>query len=144
MDLEQVKNLYIQGFGSLRTLAKEHQIPYKSLCTVAKNEGWATLKKQAKEQTSAYPSGEGVLQTANCLLAKMFTQIMASQRIESGTIKQYTSALKDLRDIMGVLTPAQLEEHLLKLENLRQKNQKSETVDTVTLQVQGGEESWVQ
>ncbi len=142
MDWEQMKNLYVQGTGNCRTLAKEYQIPYGELCAVAKKEGWATLKKQAKKQALAYPSGEGVLQTANCLIAKMLGQIKASERIESGVLKQYTSALKDLRDIVGFQTPAQQEETLLKLENLRQKNQKTDTIGKITVEVQGGEDSW--
>ncbi len=142
MDFEIIKTLYIQGVGNYKALAKRYGISYRKLCAVAKSEGWANLKKQAKKQESAYPSGEGVLETANCLLAKMLAQIKAMERIESGVLKQYTAALKDLRDIVGYQTPAQQEETLLKLEQLRQKNQKTDTIGHITLQVQGGEENW--
>ncbi len=142
MDFELIKTLYIQGAGDYKTLAKRYSVPYRKLLAVAKSEGWASLKKQAKKQVCAYPSGEGVLETANCLLAKMLTQIKASQRIESGVLKQYTAALKDLRDIMGFQTPAQAEETLLKLESLRQKNQKTDTIGHITIQVEGGDRNW--
>ena len=144
MDFETLKTLYVQGAGNCRTLAKEYEIPYRELCAVAKEEGWAALKKQAKKQACAYPSGEGVLETAHCLLAKMLGQIKDAERIESGVLKQYTAALKDLRDILGFIPPSQLEEAQLKLENLRQKNQKTDLVEQIQFQVLGGEDQWVQ
>lgn len=143
MDFEILKTLYLQGSDTYKTLAKKYRVPYRELLATAKAEGWAALKQQAKKQACAYPSGEGVFQTAHCLLAKMLSQIKGSQRIESGVLKQYTAALKDLRDILGVQTPSQQEETLLKLEHLRQKNQKTDTVEQILVTVQGGEDEWV-
>ncbi len=144
MDFETLKTLYLQGSETYKSLAKKYRVPYRELCAVAKEQGWATLKKQAKKQACAYPSGEGVLETARCLLAKMLSQIKGAQRIESGVLKQYTSALKDLRDIVGYVPPSQMEEVQLKLENLRQKNQKTDGVDSITVEIEGGEEHWAQ
>ena len=141
MDFEPIRQQYLQGAGSYRTLADKFGVPYAALCTVAKREGWAKEKRQRQQ---AYPSGEEVFKTARCLLAKMFSQIESAPRIESGACKQYTSALKDLRDIMGCLTLAQQEEFALKLDNLRQKNQKSDTLRQIRLVVEGGEEEWTQ
>ena len=56
MDFETLKTLYVQGAGNCRTLAKEYEIPYRELCAVAKKEGWAALKKQAKKQDIKNPA----------------------------------------------------------------------------------------
>ena len=142
MDFEPIKQQYLQGAGSYRALSKTYGVSYRALCKVAKEQGWASQKRKQQQQNSAYPSGEGVMETARCLLEKMLAQIKDAPRIESGALKQYTSALKDLRDITGCQTPAQWEETALKLENLRQKNQKTDTVQQIRLVVEGGEADW--
>lgn len=86
--------------------------------------------------------GEKVAETADCLLEIMLRQIETAERIESNTLKQYTSALKDLRDIKGIKPPMEREEQVLKLENLKQKNEKTDELQEIRVVVEGGEDSW--
>ncbi len=143
VDAEHLKQEYLQTNVTYRALAKKYHIGYGALCKLAKEQGWATLKKNNSEECAHCNHGNLVSRVADCLLEKMLSQVQTDQRIESGPLKQYTSALKDLRDIKGVKHPYEQEELALKLEQLRQKSEKTGEVEEICLVVQGGDGTWV-
>ncbi|MBR3844330.1 MAG: hypothetical protein IKM39_02355 [Clostridia bacterium] len=156
MDFAQMKNRYIQGGVSYRRIGELFDVPYDLVAKTGRKEGWVALRKEALAQGRNAPEksgqalcpvcnhGQKVALTADCLLDRMLKTIQQAEKIESGAFKQYTSALKDLRDIKGVKHPMELREQQLKLEGLQQKNEKTEEIQEILVTVQGGEDDWLQ
>lgn len=96
---------------SYRSLAKKHSVSLAALVKRAINEKWVELRKQKKnksitkfiEKTSDEESEKlvSINDVANNLLAKINEIIEVSALINSQSIKQLTSALKDIKDIKG-------------------------------------------
>lgn len=104
----------------------------------------STKKKKTQGECPCCNHGEQVTKTADCLLDLMYRQISCAERIESNAFKQYTSALKDLRDIKGIKHPFDREEQSLKLEGLRQKAETGNAPTEIRVVVEGGSEQWQQ
>ena len=94
---------------SYRSLAKKHSISLGALVKRAIAEKWVELRKQKKnksitkfiEKTSDEESEKllSINNVADNLLAKINEIIEVSALINSQSIKQLTSALKDIKDI---------------------------------------------
>lgn len=129
MDWNELKAEYIAGGTSYRKLAEKYGIDRNAVQRVAKREKWCELKSQAiaKAETKmvnaiANDIGKNAVKindVADKLLDKIVDLLEALEVADSQTIKQCTSALKDIKDIKGVRTELDLKEQEARIEKLR-------------------------
>lgn len=111
MDWNVIKAEYIAGGTSYRTLAKKHNVSLTTLQRVAKRENWIGLRGQAERKTetklvesvskSKSKTNIKINEVADKLIRKMDATIDKMDVIDGQTLKHFTSALKDLKDITG-------------------------------------------
>ncbi len=129
MDWNKLKAEYIAGGTSYRKLAKKHGVSFDKLKNVAVKEGWAKLKEQAQDKATtkivnsiskdiAKKSVE-INKVADKLLNKISETIDAMETLNSQSIKNFTSALKDIKDIKGIKSEIDLREQEARIDKIR-------------------------
>ena len=139
MDWNIIKAEYIAGGTSYRTLAKKYNVSLTTLQRVAKRENWIGLREQAERKTetkmvesvskSKSKTNIKINEVADKLIEKMNATIDKLDVIDGQTIKHFTSALKDLKDITGLKSDIDLREQEARISKL-QKEAESEEKDT--------------
>ena len=129
MDWSKLKAEYIAGGTSYRRLAEKYDIPFSNLKRVAIKEKWADLREQARTKADTKlvrevanknaKNTELLIDVANKLLQKLNETIDMMDVIDSQSLKHYTSALKDLKDVKGVKTDIDLREQEARIKKLQ-------------------------
>lgn len=132
-DWKKIKAEYIAGGTTYRALAKKHGVSFTTLQRTAKKEGWITLRRQADDKTTAIMvdkvssknanTGLKINAVADKLLIKLSETIDATEVLDGQTLKQFTSALKDLRDIKGEKSLLDLREQEARIAKLQKDAQ---------------------
>ncbi len=128
-DWKKIKAEYIAGGTTYRALAKKHGVSFTTLQRTAKKEGWITLRRQADDKTTAIMvdkvssknanTGLKINAVADKLLLKLSETIDSTEVLDGQTLKQFTSALKDLRDIKGEKSLLDLREQEARIAKLQ-------------------------
>ena len=129
MDWNKLKAEYIAGGTSYRKLAEKYGIERNALQRVATKEGWANLKSQAKAKAETKmvnsvandiaKNSIKINDVADKLLDKIVHLLDELEIADSQTIKQCTSALKDIKEIKGVKSEIDLKEQNARIDKLR-------------------------
>ena len=140
MDWLKIKTEYIAGGTSYRRLAEKYGVSFSVLRRVAGREGWTALREQVRQETDtkivnsvAQTNAERsikICDVADKLLDKISSTLDKYEVLNSQTIKHFTSALKDIRDIKGIKSEIDLREQEARIEKLR-KETMSEDADSV-------------
>jgi hypothetical protein len=148
IDWDLLKKEYMQGGTSYRKLAKKYDVSFQILQNVAKQEKWTTLLRRAKDETNtklvnsiAKENAKHLLKinkVADKILDKIEITLDSLDVIDSQSIKHFTSALKDIKDIKGIKSEADLAEQEARIDKLR-KDCEDEQKDT-SVEVVMGEE----
>ncbi len=148
MDWNKLKAEYIAGGTSYRKLAEKHGVSFNTLKTIAIKEEWAKLRQQANNDATTKmvntiakdisKKSVKIDDVADKLLDKIVDLLDALEVADSQTIKQCTSALKDIKDIKGLKTPLDIKEQEARIDKLR-KDAMEENKDT-TIEISMGEE----
>ena len=144
MDWEKLKIEYITTKTSYRKLAEKYGVSFNTLKTHAVEEGWNKLKQQAQEKATTKivntvaneiaKNSVKIDKVADKLLDKICDTIDAIELLDSQSIKQLTSALKDIKDIKGIKSDADMREQEARIDKLRRdvvEEQKDTTVTVV-------------
>lgn len=125
-----MKAEYIAGDISYRELAAKYGVPFGTLRKVAAREQWAQKRAQARTKADTIlinkvGAAEGkkasdIIDVADKLLDKI-TELIETAPLESQAIRQLTSALKDLREIKGIKTEADIREQNARIKNLERQ-----------------------
>lgn len=153
MDWNKLKAEYIAGGTSYRKLAEKHGVPFGTLKRVAVRDGWATLRAQADEEattkiletvsTQNADRARKIVDAADKLIDKIIEMVERSQTIDSQSIKHFTSALKDLKEIKGIKSDADMREQEARIENLRRQAEKDNvSAQPIEVVFNAGEEEW--
>ena len=131
MDWKKIKAEYIAGGTSYRKLAEKHGVSFNTLKTVAIRENWTDLRQQAnnKSTTKIVESiVEGNVEhvasihsVADKLLEKISTTLELMDVVDSQSIKHFTSALKDIKDIKGIKSDIDLKEQEARIAKLQKE-----------------------
>ena len=126
IDYSKLKKEYLMGNISYRELAKKHGVPFGTLRKVAAKEQWTQLRTQARTKADtkiieAISDKEAentidLLEVAD-LLAKKVREI-AMTISDPDSIKKLTSAIKDLKDIKGIKSDADMREQEARIRKL--------------------------
>lgn len=128
MDWKRIKTEYIAGGTSYRKLCEKYGVSRTTLQRKAKDEKWLTLRSQAEAKTEskiieavsddAAEKAVDIIGVADKLLGKIESMV-ESMEIDTQSLKQLTSALKDLKDIKGYKSPKDLEEQEARIEKYK-------------------------
>lgn len=129
MDWNKIKAEYIAGGTSYRKLAEKYDTSVAILRRVAEKEKWTKLKAQAKHKADTKivnaiasdisKNAVKINDVADKLLDKIVDLLGALEVADSQTIKQCTSALKDIKEIKGVKSDIDLKEQEARIDKLR-------------------------
>ena len=138
LDWKRIKAEYIAGGTSYRKLAEKYDVSFSTLRKVAAKEQWTELrnKTRAKMDTeiSDTVSKKGakkavnIIDVADKLLCKI-SELMEEMVVDTQSLKQLTSALKDLKEIKGFKTDADMREQEARIRNLEKQAEADEKDD---------------
>lgn len=148
MDWNKIKAEYIAGGTSYRKLAKKYEVSENTLTGIAIREGWYELKKQAQSKSTTKmvnsvasdiaKKSRKINDVADKLLDKISLLLDEFERLDTQAIKHLTSSLKDIKDIKGVKSEADMREQEARIDKLR-KDAMTESVDKEVEVVMGEE-----
>ena len=137
MDWKRIKAEYVAGGTSYRKLAEKYGVSFGTLRKVAAKEKWTDLRNKAvaKADTKIIESvsdkqadkAKKIIDVADKLLDKISSTIDQMDVMDSQSIKHFTSALKDLRDIKGIKSEADLREQEARIAKLQKEAEADDT-----------------
>lgn len=154
IDWKTIKAEYIAGGTSYRKLAEKYGVGYQAICRKSQVEGWISLREQHENKTvtktlekvseKQADIGSKILDVADKLLDKLSATIEMVDVIESQSLKHYTSALKDLKDIKGFKSDADMREQEARIKKLiKDAEANNDTSDKeISVVIEGGDSSW--
>lgn len=144
---KQIKSDYIAGGTSYRKLAEKYGVSFSTLKDIARKEKWTDLRAKAQHKADtkfADMIGEKqavrsakIIDVAEKLLDKISDTIDAMDVIDSQSLKHFTSALKDLKDIKGFKSDIDLREQEARIRNLEKQAQAEETDAEIKVTIEG-------
>ena len=154
MDWKRIKAEYIAGGTSYRKLAEKYGVSRSKLQAVATREKWVDLKSQTQAKTESKlvesisdkesKKATDIVDVADKLLEKISTLIDTVKDTQG--IKHISSALKDIKDIKGFKTDADMREQEARIAKLHKEAEKVDDSDVTEIEVtfNAGEESWTE
>ena len=153
MDWKQIKAEYIAGGTSYRKLSEKYGVPFGTLKRAAARENWTALRKQAEADTNeriietvSMKNAERtakIMDVADKILDKISETIDSLPVIDSQSIKHFTSALKDLKEIKGIKSDADMREQEARIANLRRAVERdSEEAQAIEVVFRAGDTAW--
>ena len=150
MDWKRIKADYIAGGTSYRKLCEKYGVSRTTLQRKAKDENWLALRSQseAKMETRIIDvvseknakKAVDIIDVADKLLAKA-TELM-EMPLTTQSFKQLTSALKDLKEIKGYKTDADIREQEARIKKLEAEVNADNKDTKVTVEIVGDLENW--
>ena len=125
MDWKKIKKEYIAGGISYRKLAEKHGVSFGTLRNVAAKEHWKELRdkvvtKEGTKVVEAVSSRNAKLDKAvDLALEAACKYLTAPGQLRAVDLKDVTTALKNLRDLKGIKSEADMEEQRARIEALR-------------------------
>lgn len=152
VEWQKIKAEYLAGDTSYRKLAKKYGLTLAVLRNVAEREEWVKLKAQAQHKTNtkivnAVSDKEAkkaidIIDVADKLLGKM-AELMDAVPLDTQSMKHLTSALKDLKEIKGYKSEADMQEQMARIRKLQKEAEKEDdTVNEIEVVFKAGEEAW--
>lgn len=147
MDWNVIKAEYIAGGTSYRTLAKKYKVSVTTLTRLAIKEKWVELRQQAESKAEAEmvkkvssaksKTNIKINEVADKLIAKMNETIEMIDVIDGQTLKHFTSALKDLKDITGHKSDLDTKEQEARIAKLVKEAEKEEKDTEIKVSIEG-------
>ena len=152
-DWEKIREEYVSGGGSYRQLAAKYNVSRHVISRRGNKENWALLRgrhlfgAQAPEPISSLyeknsASGKRIMEVADQILEKISDTLQTVTALDGNTLKHFTAALKELRDIKGVKSEGDIREQEIRMENLRKSMEKSTGPTVIEVIFKAGEEEW--
>lgn len=151
-DWKKIKAEYIAGGTSYRKLAEKHGVPRSNIERRAKAEKWTKLRGQAEGKAEAKiiekvskkqaAKADKIVDVADMLLDKI-TELVAVGVTDTQGLKHLTSALKDLKEIKGFKSEADMREQEARIAKLvKEATATDDTTNEISITIEGGESSW--
>lgn len=151
VEWQKIKAQYISGNTSYRKLAEEHGISFNTLKDRAVAEQWYQLRQQNHNKTTTrivkanqdkdVKKAVDIIDVADKLLDKI--EEIAGMVSDPDSIKKLTSAIKDLKDIKGIKSDADMREQEARIEKLRREAEREDdTTDEIEIVNSAGPGEW--
>lgn len=141
---KRIKAEYIAGGTSYRKLCEKYGVSRTTLQRKAKDEGWLGLRSQADAKTEtkiidavsddAAEKAVDIINVADKLLDKI-SAMLDMDVYNPQNIKSLTSALKDLKEIKGFKSEADMREQEARIKKLQKEAQSEETSANVKVTI---------
>ena len=152
MDWKRIKAEYIAGGTSYRKLAEKYKVSFSTLRKVAAKEQWTELRNiaGAKRDTELADSvgkkeakrAVDIIDVADKLLGKI-SDLMDDIPLDTQAMKHLTSALKDLKEIKGIKSEADMREQEARINKLRKDAEREDdTTSEVEVVFSAGPGEW--
>ncbi len=152
-DWKAIKAEYIRGGTSYRKLCDKYGVSFSTLSQKAMREKWTDLLKKANDKADTKfaeivggqqaSRSAKILNVADKLLDKISGTIDAMDVIDSQSLKHFTSALKDLKDIKGIKSDIDLKEQEARIAKLQKEAMAEEKHDNeIKVTIEGGLEEY--
>ena len=151
VDWNAIKAEYIAGGTSYRKLCEKYGVSRTTLQRKAKDENWVELRSQAEAKTESIivksvsrkkaKTADKIIDVADKLLNKIseFVETIPLDMMSSTqALKHLTSALKDLKDIKGFKTDADMREQEARIRNLERQAEAESTDNEIKVVIEGG------
>ena len=135
-DWKKLKKEYVAGGCSYRSLSAKYGVPFGSLRRVAAKEHWTDLRAQAeaKADTDIVEAvgkqngkmGKEIYAAADLLLRKLLEAVEADEAITAQSMRQYTAALRDLKEIKNIRSQGDIDEQSARIAKLRKDAESDE------------------
>ena len=150
MDWKHIKAEYIAGGTSYRKLVEKYNVSLTTLQRVAKRENWIGLREQAEHKTetkivekvSSTKSNTNIKinEVADKLLNKI-AEIIECVDTPVG-IKDISTAIKNIKDIKGCKSDADLREQEARIKKLEKEAEDDKTDNTIEIVIGDGTEDY--
>ena len=151
MDWKRIKAEYIAGGTSYRKLAKKYNVSFTTLTRTAQRENWVALRQQVEDRTTtniidsviedSTDKAVNIIDVADKLLGKISEIIDTAKDTQS--IKHLTSALKDLKEIKGYKSAADMKEQEARIAKLQKDAEREDdTTNEIEIVFNAGPEEW--
>jgi transcriptional regulator with XRE-family HTH domain len=152
VDWKAIKAEYIAGGIGYRKLAEKYGVSFSTLSQVAKREKWTDLRQQTSDKTdtdlvksigkrNAQRSAK-INDLADKLLDKI-GELMSLDVLDGKSIKNISSALKDIREIKGIKSNIDLREQEARIAKLQKEAMAEEKQDNeIKVTIEGGLEDY--
>jgi transposase-like protein len=144
LDWKRIKAEYIAGGTSYRKLAEKYGVSFNTLKTRAKEEQWYNLRQQKEHKTTTKiveslsdkdaETAVDIIDVADKLLGKI-SMLMDAIPLDTQSMKHLTSALKDLKDIKGFKTDADMREQEARIRNLEKQAQTEDASKDILVKI---------
>lgn len=152
MDWNEIKTEYISTEIGYRDLAKKHGVSFSTLQRRAKRENWAGIRRQVCDDTvtavttavinSNVDRAVRLQGVADQLLDKIeLTVDQIDGRKSARAVKDVSDALRNVKDIMGIRSEADIEEQEARIAKLRKESEDG-TNKPVVVRFEGCEDDW--
>jgi uncharacterized protein YjcR len=135
VDWKRIKAEYIAGGTSYRKLAEKYNVSFSTLRKVAAKEQWTELRNKTRAKMDTKISDTvsekeadkavSIIDVANKLLGKI-SELMDAVPLDTQSMKHLTSALKDLKEIKGFKSDADMREQEARIRNLEKQAQQTD------------------
>ena len=156
MDWKRIKAEYIAGGTSYRKLAEKYKVKLSALRSVAEREKWVELKAQTQHKTNTkltetvsdieVKKAVDIIDVADKLLNKIseyVESIPLDLMASTQAMKHLTSALKDIKEIKGIKSDADMREQEARIDKLRREAEREDdTTNEIEVVFKAGEEAW--
>ena len=151
VDWKRIKTEYIAGGTSYRKLAEKHGVSRSKLQAIATKENWVDLRSQAQAKTESKivesvsdqsaKKAVDIIDVADKLLGKI--EEIVETISDPDSIKKLTSAIKDLKDIKGFKSDADMREQEARIRNLERQAEADGADDKeITVVIEGDLENY--
>lgn len=153
-DWSAIKAEYITGDESYRKLAAKYAVPLKNLAYRAKAESWVEERERFRHKslTNAMEAAQEartdrvlrLQKAADDLLAAAEAALADKERLSGDTeaMRDVARVLKDIKDIQGIKSEADMREQEARIANLRRQAASDEKPAGITVEIAGGESTW--
>ena len=153
MDWKRIKAEYIAGGTSYRKLAEKYGVSFTTLTRTAQRENWVGLRQQAEDKATteivdvvtkdAVKKAVNITDVADKLLEQIEDLLTTSPITSTQSLKNITSALKDLKEIKGYKSDADMREQEARIAKLRKEAEKEDdNVNEIEIVFNAGPEEW--
>lgn len=145
VEWKKIKADYVAGGTSYRKLAEKYGVPFGTLRRIAKQEGWTQKRTQVEHRVDTKmletitekeaQKAVDVVDVANRLLDKI-TEVLGGVTTTQD-IRHLTSALKDIREIKGIKSEADIREQEARIAKLQREAQEEHKDNEITVTIEG-------
>lgn len=154
MDWNVIREEYIRDeSSSYRKLAQKHGVGIATICKHAKDEKWAELREQIKNETISKSvdkisdkkakQAEKYNDMVDTMTAKLTAAINAVDPKDTTAVRRLTASLCDLKELIGIKSDADSREQEARIANLRkQADKEDDTATEIEVVFMAGPEEW--